>query len=132
METILRIGAEGGSIALRVEKDSKNGWLFFIESNENAMVGFLDDEDQDLLSLLHHKRRLGEKNIDEALELLEPNWRNLSPIEVHPDFALSIYKKLMMNPPHNLDNWRRLCLFANPLYRLAGWMNDSKYTVVFP
>jgi NAD-dependent deacetylase len=130
METILRIGAEGGSKALHAEKDSNNEWMFFIESDENAMADFLDDEDQDLVPLLNRKQRINSKNINQALEQLGPYWRKFYPIEVHPEFALIIYKNLILNPPHNLDHWKRLCLFINPLYRLASWMKDSQYTVV--
>ncbi|SDO87260.1 NAD-dependent protein deacetylase, SIR2 family [Paenibacillus sp. yr247] len=134
METILKLGAEGGSLTLLGERTNDEKWTFYRETQEHALADLINDEDSDLPALLNQKSKLIESDIKEALKRLGRNWSNLYPVEVHSDFAWLIYKQVIEDSVsvsnRNLHRWQRLCLEQNPLFELAQMLCTSNYTVV--
>ncbi|MDQ0917563.1 Sir2 family NAD-dependent protein deacetylase [Paenibacillus sp. V4I5] len=136
METILKVGAEGGSLTLLGERTNDEKWIFYHETQEHALAELIndDDEDSDLLALLNQKSKLIESDIKEALKRLGQNWSKLYPVEVHSDFAWLIYKQVLEDSVsvsnRNLHHWQRLCLEQYPLFELAQRLYSSNYTVV--
>lgn len=94
------------------------------------MAGILNEEDQDLLSLLNPEAKIIGNELEHALESLGRHWEHLRPIEIHPDFRWFIYKQVVESQLNNLYHWKRLCLANNPLYRLAEWLDSSNFTVI--
>ncbi|WP_433945551.1 hypothetical protein [Paenibacillus sp. SN-8-1] len=122
MKTILRVGAEGGSISLYAKKDHNQEFFYFsIRSNERALADLLNEDDQNLLPLLERERKFVSKDLANALEQLGPIWRELYPIEVHPDFGPIIYAEVAKFPPDNLDYWEKKCLGEEGLFKKMSW-----------
>ena len=81
-ETLLEIGAEGGSISLiRVSRGGFTEWI--METNEWMLVELLDDEDPSAAGL--HRRELGPTFADALAGLDRYQWFRLVPLFVHAE-----------------------------------------------
>lgn len=84
-ETILELGAEGGSITIFGIRGKGGLRRFVIEKNESALYDLLPDEKFKGESVVK-SGPVG--SWDNAVRLLNknPNWYRLYPVKVHPDF----------------------------------------------
>lgn len=87
-QTILVLGAEGGSIALHgIQQSDGKAWEFFIETNEAATLDMLSEEDAEGLEAVWRSAPL--QSWAEAIDLLNRRyqvWPLLEFCFVHPDF----------------------------------------------
>jgi hypothetical protein len=103
VETILVVGAEGGSITVEGQRDAASVWCFRVVTNESALGDLLGDE-------------LGATSSWESWEaaLAELNrypWPRLWPIRVHADFAEAILNAVAANEhggAGQVRRWREL------------------------
>ena len=85
-ETILEVGAEGGSLSLRRERLADESWRFCAAVNEMAIYESLSEEDRgspgDYLPQSGYV-----ESLQEALKILDKYpWITLTPLNVHPEF----------------------------------------------
>ena len=85
-ETILEVGAEGGSLTLRRERIANGNWRFCAALNEMTIYESLSDEDRgspgDYLPQSGYV-----ESLQEALKILDKYpWITLLPLNVHPEF----------------------------------------------
>ena len=85
-ETILEVGAEGGSLTLRRERMADESWRFCAAVNEIAIYESLSDEDRG--SPGDYQSQSGYvESLQEALKILDKYpWITLTPLNVHPEF----------------------------------------------
>ena len=84
-EVILEVGAEGGSIAILRERNSRGDWQFLNERDESTLYDMLSEEDQN--GIIACERSGYVSSFDEALKLFDCYpWFSLYPVKVHPDF----------------------------------------------
>jgi len=104
--TIVKVGGEGGELAL-VGIRIGEVWRFRVESNEAAMSGFLDDDDQIAVPEKPWVEtwRSGLKQLD-----CYP-WTELYPLEVHEEFRVPILEELQSRQKKGVavdrDHWGR-------------------------
>ena len=111
-ETILELGAEGGTLTLFGNRDTAGQWQFWIEEDETALNYLLDEEDQvDSETLIHTSKSV--LSLPDAFALLdEYRWPCLIPLQVHPEFRLAILREVQKKgSPEELASWR-----SNPLF----------------
>ncbi|OQC34857.1 MAG: hypothetical protein BWX64_02709 [Acidobacteria bacterium ADurb.Bin051] len=84
LEVIVKIGGEGGSIALLGVRDRQGGWYFCLDRDERTLADFLpDDFDPALL----RSRSGWVASWEEALARLDRYpWYRLYPIALHAEF----------------------------------------------
>jgi hypothetical protein len=107
-DTIIEIGAEGGSLALRGIQNGR-GWAFSMEITDWTPA--LIDEDW----IQHHS--VAVDSWEAALSLLDQyRWSRLRPIRIHPEFRqrvwLAVRERLQNNAEASkfaLEAWRNLC-----------------------
>jgi hypothetical protein len=89
VETILEVGAEGGSITMRGRRDSRGAWKFHVSTSEAALLDLLDGEapgPPPMVSTPEGVRWID--SWDGALaDLGRYPWPKLRPLAVHPEFA---------------------------------------------
>jgi hypothetical protein len=85
-ETVLEVGAEGGSITLIRERKADEDWQFQMTTNETALYDQLSEEDRNEIG--EHFAQTGYvRSFHEALTLLDRYpWFGLYPLKVHPEF----------------------------------------------
>jgi hypothetical protein len=110
-ETILELGAEGGSLTLFGKRDAAGQWRFWTQRDETAMIDLLDEED---LRGLGSLANTGESvsSLPEALALLDKHpWYRLTPLQVHPEFRLAILREVQKRgTPGEAASWNsHLC-----------------------
>jgi hypothetical protein len=113
-ETILELGAEGGSIILFGNRDVAGMWRFWTQTDETSMSELLDEEDlRELGSLV--KTSPVVSSLTEAFALLdEYPWRSLTPIQIHPDFRLAILHEVQKRgTPEEAASWSANALFLS-------------------
>ncbi|MFD3448973.1 NAD-dependent deacylase [Microbacteriaceae bacterium 4G12] len=84
-ETILKVGAEGGTISI-IKEFSDDNICYYIRRNESLLTDFLDDEDMDLRDNLRSKSGLLNDFFEAITELDRYPWTRLSPVFVHKDY----------------------------------------------
>ena len=99
--TILRVGAEGGEIALVGVKIDPE-WKFRVETPESTVSELLDKDDQVVVP-----QRPWVANWRAALKQLDNYpWPQLFPLEIHPEFRDQVFKALKAHEKSGLDvNW---------------------------
>jgi NAD-dependent deacetylase len=131
-EVILQVAGEGGSYSLFGEKNV-TGWSFYFTRNEFALEDLLDEDDDDIRKMLHHKSR-SFKNIEEALNQLGRGWPHIVPKIVHPLFALPIWSYLLDRQKErgNLDlrRWEQLLIDENLYYSASELMQHANRVVI--
>jgi hypothetical protein len=107
-ETVLQVGAEGGSITLLRERKAGGDWQFRMATNELATYDMLSEED--LVGLGPAVRETGYvHSFREALGLLDdgPRWFGLYPIEVHPEYLDAVLRAVReRGGPTEEARWR--------------------------
>lgn len=106
-ETILELGAEGGSIAIYGLRGSDGLRKYVLEKNEVALRDMLPDEDFDGEAVV---RSAPVTSWAEAVSLLNqnPQWHSLSPIDVHPYFESRIFALVAeRGGASTVERWRR-------------------------
>jgi hypothetical protein len=88
-ETVLMVGAAGGSITLYRWEISAECWLWAMQTNEVVLYDLLDGEDGfDSRDAVKH---LIANSFEEGLKLLDRYpWTRLEPMEVHPQYRVAI------------------------------------------
>jgi len=116
VETILELGAEGGSLNLFGNRDAAGQWRFWTRTDETAMNELLDEED---LRGLGSPVKTGEavSSLPEAFALLDKySWCGMTPIRVHPEFRLAILDEVQKRgTPEEVASWS-----SNPLLNYEG------------
>ncbi len=87
--TVLKIGAEGGSLTIFGERAASGAWSFSLRTNETATYGLLDEEDRQGFEPRSTSPRV--HSFAAAIALLDKYpWFRLCPMEVHPEFAAAV------------------------------------------
>jgi hypothetical protein len=110
-ETILELGAEGGSLTLFGNRDAAGQWRFWTQTDETTMIDLLDEEDLSGLGSLDNTSA-PVYSLPEALALLDKYpWYRLTPLQVHPEFRLVILGEVQKRgTPEEVASWNsRLC-----------------------
>ena len=107
-ETVLRVGSEGGAIALYGTRTDR-GWIFSRTVRDHSAV-MLGESD-----ITHRSDPCS--TWEEAVALIDAYpWTRLSPIEIHPEFQGLVWQEIMrrhLQSPlrdDRLSDWRELCL----------------------
>ncbi|MGA2724202.1 MAG: hypothetical protein ABSG79_17560 [Bryobacteraceae bacterium] len=88
-EIVLKVGSEGGSLAILRERDADEGWHFRIERNETALCDLLSEEDRE--GGEHFAQTGYLHSFNRALAMLDRYpWSDLYPVEVHPEFLEAV------------------------------------------
>ncbi len=118
-ETVVKVGAEGGSLTLTRARSREGEWQFFVTTDEGTLLDLLSDEDRgnfgDGLSELGPVATW-----EEALILLDRHpWVELYPLVVHEEFQTAVWAAVVERGngpktfagawPISTDRWRRLC-----------------------
>jgi hypothetical protein len=102
-ETILDVGAEGGSITLAGRRDERGAWQFRVATNKAALYDLLDEEPSAPV-------KTPWVSWDAALALLgRYPWPRLSPIKLHAEFANAILEAVAASKdggPLQVARWR--------------------------
>jgi hypothetical protein len=110
-ETILKLGAEGGSLTLFANRDAAGHWMFWTQTDESTMYDLLDEEDlRGLGSLVKTSESVS--SLPEACALLDKYpWCGMTLIQVHPKFRLAILDEVQKRgTPEEVALWN-----SNPL-----------------
>jgi len=93
-ETILEVGADGGSLSLFGKKDPQGHWQFWTHTDETTYCELLDEQDlRGLGSLVGTTDPV--VSLAEAIGLLDRYpWYQLTPLHVHPAFRLAILEEV--------------------------------------
>jgi hypothetical protein len=103
VETILVVGAEGGSITLEGQRDAAGVWRFRVARNECVLGDLLGEELGATSSWESWEAALA--------ELDRYPWPRLWPIRVHADFAGAIHNAVAANEhggAGQVRRWRKL------------------------
>jgi len=106
VETILEVGAEGGSIRMSGKRDAAEAWSFWTEQDESTIFDLLDAEDLSGFGGLV-KTTEPASSLAEAFALLgERPWFRLYPLQIHPEFRLAIRSEVQKRAtPEELAMW---------------------------
>ncbi len=109
-ETILEVGAEGGSLFLYGSKDTTGQWRFWTQTDESTFADALDKDDIVAPECLV-RASASVSSIQDALVLLDQYpWFCLTPLEVHPEFLLAIQEEVRKRgTPEEIMRWNRKC-----------------------
>jgi hypothetical protein len=106
VETILELGAEGGSLNLSGNRDAAGHWRFWTQTDETTMNELLDEEDlRGLSSLVKTSEFVA--SLPEAFALLDKYpWCGMTPLQVHPQFQLAILHEVQRRgTPEEVASW---------------------------
>jgi len=110
-ETILELGAEGGSLTLFGSRDAAGQWKFWRKSDETTMRELLDEEDlRGLGSLVSEGGPVS--SLQEAFALLDKyQWQSMVPLQIHPEFRSAIQSEVQRRcTPEELAIWNSYTL----------------------
>jgi len=106
-ETVLEIGAEGGSVTISRERKAGEDWRFQMKTDETALEGFLSEEDQGM-NLVEQSGYV--HSFHEALGLLNdryPGWFGSYLLKVHPEFLDTVLLEVRKRGgPTEETRWR--------------------------
>jgi hypothetical protein len=105
-ETILEVGAEGGSLTLFGNRDDAGQWRFWTQTDETTMNYLLDEEDlRGLGSLVNASESVS--SLTEAFVLLDKYpWHCMVPLQVHPEFLTVILSEIQKRgTPEEVASW---------------------------
>ena len=106
VQTILELGAEGGSLNLFGNRDAAGQWRFWTQTDGTTMNELLDEEDlRGLGSLVKTSESVS--SLPEAFALLDKyQWRGLTPLQVHPEFRSGILHEVQeKGTPEEVASW---------------------------
>jgi hypothetical protein len=94
-EVILEVGAEGGSLSILRKRKRQGIWEYCAQRDETTMADLLPDEKFTKEELF--ERTGGKSTFEDALYVLgRYPWSSLYPLKVHPDFAPSILRSVVV------------------------------------
>lgn len=109
VETILEVGAEGGSITLEGHRPGDGEWRFRVRTNESALLDLLGEEDHDAVAA---PTQASWASWSEAMRKLNTYpWPRLYPLTIHPEFAdriLAAVSEYAAGDASAIERWRRL------------------------
>lgn len=119
-ETVLLIGAEGGSISIERLLDSRGRWHYLASTDESTLWDMLDEPTSG-----HHRDEADAPvlskeppTLDDALRRIgRYPWPRLHPIEAHPEFEAAILQAARFHPQADADTLER---FARELTRASA------------
>lgn len=83
-ETILEVGAEGGSLSIARFLEPGGDWRFQVYRNEQLLADFLNEDDQQ--GLVETSNAV--THFSDALKILgQYPWFSLYPLILHPEYA---------------------------------------------
>jgi NAD-dependent SIR2 family protein deacetylase len=148
-QTIISVGAEGGSITLLGRELQPGEWVFKKSINE---IDLLENEDDSILSQqpIREVRTLkyplpNPYEVDSwerALQLLDRYpWPRLNPHKVHPAFRKQVWAALQKIGKRRqgdtfdtfqFNRWVRFCFpgYSIEKVALSTWLHNSKYTTI--
>ncbi|MDQ0257842.1 NAD-dependent SIR2 family protein deacetylase [Evansella vedderi] len=149
-QTIISLGAEGGSITLLGKEQHPGQWVFKKAVNE---MNFDDLEDEtfqptesteEVRTLKSPLSNLGNEatSWEKAIKLLDHYpWPMLNPREIHPAFRKRVWIALQKEvkerygdriDSYRLNKWSKLCLpeYAPKIVTLSTWLKNSTHTTV--
>jgi hypothetical protein len=89
-DVVLKVGSEGGSMKILRKKNAGENYQFWIESDETALSGLLDEDNSTGAGELSSRSRRF-NSLDEAFDMLDGYpWHRLHPLEVHPDSLVGV------------------------------------------
>jgi hypothetical protein len=92
VQVIAAVAAEGGSIVLYGQKDSKDNWMF-CRGVADQTPTFLSESDGRGESISHNSAQV--KTWEEAIALMDKYpWAMLSGVEVHPEFHHRVWEEV--------------------------------------
>lgn len=106
VETILELGAEGGSLSLFGSKSAEGQWRFWTKTDESTMDDLLYEEDlRGLGSLVNASKSVS--TLPEAFAVLDKYpWWGMIPLQVHPEFRLAILSEVeKRGTPEEVGSW---------------------------
>jgi hypothetical protein len=93
-ETILEVGAEGGSLSIRRTRGSGGEWRFTVLRNEDTLASFLHEEDRQELSFSDESDSVD--SVTAALALMSRYiWHRLVPLKLHAEYANEIMAEVL-------------------------------------
>jgi hypothetical protein len=105
-ETILEVGAEGGSVTLFGNRNDAGQWRFWTQTDETTMNYLLDEEDlRGLGSLVNASESVC--SLTDAIALLDKYpWHCMVPLQVHPEFLTVILSEVQKRgTPEDVASW---------------------------
>jgi hypothetical protein len=118
-ETIVEVGAEGGSLMIEGKDCGDSGWQFRMVHNEMG----LDDEEPYGTAPVHEQTDYLD-SLGEALRLFDkyPYWIDLCVIEVHPDFVDEVLAEVRSRGGTSTEaRWREALDFKHRQPELNGY-----------
>jgi hypothetical protein len=114
-EVILEVGTSGGCVQLRGSHFADGSWTFFVDKNESAVFGLLQEDERNGLKARDQSACVN--SFEDALKLFDQYpWHRLFPIRIHPDFqdrVFQIVKQRKEAECHerliDLSDWEYLC-----------------------
>jgi len=105
-ETILEMGAEGGTLTLFGNRDDAGHWRFWTQTDETTMNDLLDEEDRRGLGSLVNTRE-SVSSLTEAFALLgKYPWHCMVPLQLHPEFLTVILSEVQKRgTPEEVASW---------------------------
>jgi GTP pyrophosphokinase len=106
-ETVLEVGAEGGSLAIIRERNTQGTWEYWALRDEATIADLLPDEEFGKGELI--ERSAHKPAFEDALSLLDQYpWFRLIPMMVHPEFEKSILREVeTRGGKEAAENWIR-------------------------
>jgi hypothetical protein len=115
VQIIVAVAAEGGSIVLYGQRDSKGNWMFTRGVADQTQT-FLGEADGRGENISHSSAQV--KTWEEAIALLDKYpWAMLSASEVHPDFRERVWQEVRKRLAESgggravrcKERWARVC-----------------------
>ena len=106
-QTILLVGAEGGSLSIKGYTNQEGIWTFVIARNETTIQDLLED-----ISDEEARSEITLENWQEALLKMDKYpWAKLYPREVHDKFKLAVWEavKERTSDVQHLEKWAEVC-----------------------
>jgi hypothetical protein len=125
-ETIVEVGAEGGSISLRGRRDEQGEWRFRVITNEAALSDLIGEEPTPM------ENQPWVDSWDDALTLLGRfPWPRLHPIAVHHEFVDDVLAAISSHKdggPTEVRRWRDWLVASRSASAKRPWgaMNEIR------
>jgi hypothetical protein len=105
-ETVLVVGAEGGSESIVRERTAEGGWRFHRELNQLALCAMFPDETEGIPPFLSSS---AEADFVDALAGMTPGWPRLHPMTLHPEFSAVVLREVeRLGGAGQAKRWRNL------------------------
>lgn len=115
--TVLKVGADGGSINLLGQDNGNGVWKYVVTTDESALKGLLSEEDARELDFISKSEVI--EGWDNAIEFLSKRyriWMKLHPLACHPQYREKVWKLLCescMLDSGCADEWKKVLNVKN-------------------